>query len=194
VKSGTLGVGGLDVTGNAGLTGRLTVSNAAPTMYFQDTNSARSSFIHQNSDTFYVLSDRNNDGAWDTDGSWPMQLIMGATAGNDMATFSNRLVVTGPASEMRAERYCDASGGNCQNAAQIPGGTPPSFQSFWNDESNTPLGVGGNRVCMLSAMDDGGCDAGASCALSINGSGNWVVNQNRGGDCDSNLVCTYACW
>jgi hypothetical protein len=131
VKSGTLGVGGLDVTGNAGLTGRITITNGAPTIYFRDSDNARSSFIHQNSDVFYILSDRNNDGAWDTDGAWPVQITIGGTAGNDLISFSNRIRVEGPASEVRANRICNYNASSCFDPANV-GGSFPASQRWYN--------------------------------------------------------------
>lgn len=48
------------------LTGQLEISNDAPTIKFSDSTSGAHDFwIHVNSDTFYILTDRNNDGNWD---------------------------------------------------------------------------------------------------------------------------------
>lgn len=52
--------------GGGTLTGQLEISNDAPQMKFSDTTSGAHDFwIHVNSDTFYILTDRNNDGNWD---------------------------------------------------------------------------------------------------------------------------------
>lgn len=88
--------------------------------------------------------------------------------------------------------YCDAGGGNCVAPWEIPGGNTPNFVSFTNTRYQA-LGYSSDRVCMLTSMDTGGCDAGARCTLEVSGGG-WVVNQERGGDCDYNMRCTYACW
>jgi hypothetical protein len=114
VKSGTLGVGGLDVTGNAGLTGRLTVSNAAPTLRFQDTDNARGSFIHQNTDRFYILSDRDQSNTtWEHGGGWPLEMFIGPDSTQDWARFSNRVL---------ADRYCDENGANCFDPVSVGSG------------------------------------------------------------------------
>ena len=76
----------LNVNGNA-----IKVSSAAPQIWFNDTDHY-DHWIHVNSNRFYVLSDRNGDGSWET--PYPMELDSGSnipylfgnkawTAGND---------------------------------------------------------------------------------------------------------------
>jgi len=55
------------------MTGNLTVSNGAPSIKFNDTDSGADDFwIHINSDIFYILTDRDDSGSWD--GNHPLQL------------------------------------------------------------------------------------------------------------------------
>ena len=55
------------------MTGQLTLSGSSPQLKFTDTTSGADDFwIHCNSDRFYVLTDRDDNGSWD--GSHPLQL------------------------------------------------------------------------------------------------------------------------
>jgi hypothetical protein len=54
------------------MTGELTISGTSPQMKFNDTNSEDDFWIHVNSNNFYILTDRDDNGSWD--GSHPLQL------------------------------------------------------------------------------------------------------------------------
>ena len=55
------------------MTGQLTLSGSSPQLKFTDTTSGADDFwIHCNSDRFYVLTDRDDNGSWD--GSHPLEL------------------------------------------------------------------------------------------------------------------------
>jgi hypothetical protein len=54
------------------MTGELTISGTSPQMKFNDTNSEDDFWIHVNSNNFYILTDRDDNGSWD--GSNPLQL------------------------------------------------------------------------------------------------------------------------
>ena len=55
------------------MTGQLTMSGTSPQIKFNDTTSGADDFwIHVNSDQFYVLTDRDDNGSWD--GTYPLQL------------------------------------------------------------------------------------------------------------------------
>ena len=83
------------VTGDT-MTGALTLSNSGPIIKFNDTTaSAHDFWLHANSDQFYILTDRDNDGAWD--GSYPLRLENSTSKGyiynNEVLTTAS---TTGP--------------------------------------------------------------------------------------------------
>ncbi len=98
-KSGTLGVDNLNVWQNT------QVYNGAPTILFNDADN-RNFWQHINSDVMYIIGDRDDNGNWNTDYPYPLELRLGAAAGSDVAKFSN---------DVWAARYCDANGGNCKS-------------------------------------------------------------------------------
>ena len=53
------------------MTGQLTISGTSPQMKFNDTD-ADDFWIHINSNNFYILTDRDDNGSWD--GTYPLQL------------------------------------------------------------------------------------------------------------------------
>ena len=62
----------VNVSGDT-MTGQLTISGTSPQMKFNDTSSGADDFwIHCNSNTFYILTDRDDNGSWD--GGYPLQL------------------------------------------------------------------------------------------------------------------------
>ena len=63
------------------MTGQLTLSGSSPQLKFTDTTSGADDFwIHCNSDRFYVLTDRDDNGSWD--GTYPLQLTNSNSQGH----------------------------------------------------------------------------------------------------------------
>ena len=54
------------------LTGELVLSGVSPQMKFYDTSGTDHFWLHVNSNNFYILTDRDNNGSWD--GNHPLQL------------------------------------------------------------------------------------------------------------------------
>lgn len=81
-----------NVNGGTGyFTGHITINNASPTIYMQDTDN-RSAMIHTNSNLFYVLrGSGTNSASWATyNGVWPMQINLE----NNNANFGGAVTAT----------------------------------------------------------------------------------------------------
>ena len=75
--AGNIAASSVHTTGGVSTAGNVTINNASPTIYLQDTNH-RSGMIHMNSNLMYILTgSANNSTTYATNGSyWPMTINM----------------------------------------------------------------------------------------------------------------------
>ena len=78
--------GDVSTTGNLNTTGNLYINNAAPTIYFQDTDN-RTAMIHCNSSTLYILRGTGNNAANNLGTPYPLQINLE----NNDATFGGNI-------------------------------------------------------------------------------------------------------
>jgi hypothetical protein len=118
-KLGVLGVNALAVFGSSTFAGQPNIEYNAPTIKYTDTDH-RDFWAHVNSDRFYILADRNDNGDWNGESPWPMEMNAGLTPVDDYTRFSN---------SVHAVEYCDETGSNCFDPGQaITTRTCPSTQ------------------------------------------------------------------
>lgn len=135
--------------------GQLVISNGGPMLKLDDTNN-RSVWLHANSDTFYVLGDRNNTGTdisgWET--PHPLTMAIGAATdgSGDSATFAN---------QVRANTFCDRAGGNCTAPATILDTTSTGQTKAGALTVNGNL-TGGNLFTTGQVRANNFCDAAGS--------------------------------
>ena len=80
---------GADITGDLHIDTELTITENSPQIHFEDTDHY-DHWIHVNANNFYVLSDRNGDGTWET--PYPLQLESDT---NDAYIFGRRIIDNG---------------------------------------------------------------------------------------------------
>jgi hypothetical protein len=89
--SSYLPLAGGSLTGNLSLTGNVTVNNASPTIYLQDTDN-NSAMLHCNSNLMYILRGANNSTSWaQVGGYWPVYWDLT----NNNATFGGSIWAAG---------------------------------------------------------------------------------------------------
>lgn len=92
IISTTGAISGGEITGTSlSVSGQIDINNASPTIYLRDTNH-RSSMIHCNSNTFYILrGDATNSSTWTAYNSkWPLEINLE----NNDATFGGNVTAT----------------------------------------------------------------------------------------------------
>jgi hypothetical protein len=103
-------------------TGEITVSGSSPQIKFSDTTSAADDFwVHVNSNIFYVLTDRDESGAWET--PHPLELNNTSSAGT---LYGNRILTV-----------ADEGSGNGLDADLLDGQHGSHYLDY-NNFTNTP--------------------------------------------------------
>lgn len=179
-KNGTLGVTNLGVLG-----GEVLLNSGAPTMRFVDTND-RNWWTHINQNRFHLIADRNDDGNWNNEWPWPMEMEAGATAAQDYVRFAN---------QVRAPFYCDENGNNCRTAISTGGGVDynscrdvrnygsgPNYVSVATCNANEVMVSGGGRCGYRGSGLGNDGDTGMLHASYPSGVRQWVIDCYRNDD------------
>ncbi len=185
IKSGALGVDTLSVTGEIGIT------NQAPQIMFNDTNSDNNIWwLHTNAygsgPRMHLLYDRNKNGVWDAGDGQPSFIVQSGAAVDGTG---DKMITQG---QVNARSYCDQNGLNCYTAGDINNNASYSTTMNYFSTQNVDTNISKNAICFLTGQNDGGCDTGASCGIGIEDD-SWVVHQTQYGDCDRTPSCQYTC-
>jgi hypothetical protein len=162
-KNGVLGLNGLSIFGDQ------VIDSTSPAIKFSDSD-GRKMWLHNNSDTMYVLASRDGDGSnWES--PYPMQLHVENNSANDYATFSN---------QVRATEYCNRSGGNCF----APGAVIGVNQQWTNVTGSRNVGTRYRNTTgapIMVAINPDGQNNLYNLAVSNNGT-NWItiVSKDNG--------------
>jgi hypothetical protein len=157
LNAGTIADARLPVTQTAKtFTGTLTISNSGPMLYMQDVDASAYDFwVHANSNNFYVLVDRNNDGTWE--GPHALQLDV---ANSDAYAFGNLIWTSandGSGSGLDADMLDGSQGSavNAVNTVPIRDASGDITTRLFRSEYNSTAGSTGAYFVTQNALGAG---------------------------------------
>ncbi|PBB68139.1 hypothetical protein CK228_13600 [Mesorhizobium sp. WSM4312] len=157
---------GLDSTafvkadGSVAMTGTFTVQGTAPMIKFNDTDAgAHDYWVHANSNQFYVLVDRNDDGGWDVPHALQLDSVnnIGYCFGGKIWTASNDGAGSGLDADLLDGLNSEASAGTANTiAARNPSGDifARLFRSEYTVANTTIAYLSGQNAIGAGATDN----------------------------------------